>query len=128
MSGPFEYVDSVSHGKTDMMRGTKDDDEAERGYVPFLTNRALSYHVDSVMHANEMNSRHWAQKLLQYDYLLASLRKRKRFGKWAKETEDDRLQQVRETLGMGLRESKMAWDALTSEQRDRLYSITEKGG
>ena len=76
---PFEFVNSVTYSKKDVM-----DDLNEKEYAPFIVNRSLSYHQDCVLYANEMNERFDVSHKLQYHYLLNSIRKRKRFAKWSK--------------------------------------------
>lgn len=50
------------------------------GYNPFLTNRAFSMHIDTIMMAEEMNQHHTLSPSLQYDFLYYAIRKGKRFG------------------------------------------------
>ena len=76
---PFEFVNSITYSKQDMMN-----DVNENEYAPFLVNRSLSYHQDCVLYVNEMNKRFDVSHKLQYHYLLNSIRKRKRFAKWSK--------------------------------------------
>ena len=59
---PFDFVKSVSYDKKDIMV----DDIEEKAYQPFLINKALSYHQDSVFFANEMNVRGSTDNRLQY--------------------------------------------------------------
>ena len=42
---PFDFVSAVSYTKQDIMPDTL----AEKAYNPFITNKALSYHQDSVL-------------------------------------------------------------------------------
>src|SRR5262245_7140940 len=93
--GAFDYVKSVMSIKNNMMRGTENDELAEKGYVPFLTNRALSFHADTVLHANEMNRRGHADNLLQYEYLLNSVRAMNRGFSWPKRKEDESIETIR---------------------------------
>jgi len=79
---PFDYVNSINSTKKNLMRGTDNDRLAEKEYAPFLTNRTLSYHHDTVALANEMNQRSQLEHLLQYEFLLNSVRPKKRFAKW----------------------------------------------
>ena len=82
---PFEFVNSVTYSKKDMMNEVN-----EKEYAPFLVNRSLSYHQDCVLYVNEMNKRFDVSHKLQYHYLLNTIRKRKRFAKWSKpELADD---------------------------------------
>ena len=84
MSDAFDYVRSINQTKENMMRGTENDDLAEKSYESFLTNRSLSYFIDTVLLANEMNMRQDADKKLQYEYFLNSVRPRNRLAMWVK--------------------------------------------
>ena len=53
-------------------------------YPPFIINRCMSGHMDSVLFANEMNKYHSLDKDMQYSFYLNILRKRKRFSPWIK--------------------------------------------
>ena len=81
---PFDYVNSINFTKKNLMKNTANDELAEKGYAPFLTNKSLSYFTDTILYANEMNRYHFLDKKLQYEFYLNSLRKKKRFAKWAK--------------------------------------------
>jgi len=80
MTKPFDYVTSVTFNKKNMMRDTENDELAEKDYNPWLSNMALSNHADTVLYANEMNRLSFLPKRAQYEYFLAAIRKRKRFG------------------------------------------------
>ena len=77
---PFDFVKSVSYDKKDIMV----DAVEEKAYAPFLINKSLSYHQDSLFMTNEMNNRSHLEHRLQYVFLLNTLRKRQRFSKWEK--------------------------------------------
>lgn len=78
---PFDYVNQILQGKKNLIV----DELTEKEYSSFLTNRSLSYHMDCVMFANEMNVRHFIDKKMQNDFLLNTIRSRKRpFVKWSK--------------------------------------------
>jgi predicted nucleotidyltransferase len=81
--------------KQNMMRGSEDDALAEKAYNAWLTNIALSYHVDTVMIANQMNSNFHLNNKAQYEYLLNAVRKKKRpYIKWNLKTNDEDLDLV----------------------------------
>ena len=62
----------------------------EKDYNPFIVNRALSYHYDCILFANEMNKLPDTDKLLQFRYLLNTVRSYKRpFQKWQKREQTD---------------------------------------
>jgi len=68
---PLDYLNSINFTKDNVMLTEED----EKGYVPFVVNRGLSYFIDTVKLANEINQRHHVDKKLQYDFLLNSVRK-----------------------------------------------------
>ena len=69
-TNPFDYINAINTSKKNLMRDTNNDRIAEKEYSSFLTNRALSYFNDTIGYANEMNVRHYADNLLQFEYLL----------------------------------------------------------
>ena len=121
---PFEYVNSITHNKKDIMS----DDLAEKGYNSFMVNRSLSYFHDTVLMANEMNQHHHLDNRLKYDFLINIVRKKKRFSKWIKpETESD-VEVVKEYYGYSNEKAKSALSLLTSDQINELRKKVYKGG
>jgi len=110
------------------MRGTANDELAEKGYKPYLTNRSLSYHQDSILYANEMNMRPHLDNKLQYELLLNSLRKRKRFSKWKKQDPDASVEMIMEYFGYGRSKAEQALRVLTDEQLTMIEVALDKGG
>lgn len=124
MTTPFDYVKSVTERKDYMM----DDPAEEKGYVPFLINRSLSFNVETLMHANEMNLNHWLDKKLQYDYYFHMLPKKKRYSKWFKKKEDANLELVRDYYKCSIQKAKEALQVLTQDQLDIIRKRFEQGG
>jgi hypothetical protein len=110
------------------MRGTANDELAEKGYKPFLTNRAMSHHQDSILYANEMNMRPHLDNKPQYEYLLNTLRKRKRYAKWAKQTPDASVEMVMEYFGYGRSKAEEALKILTDDQLVTIELALDRGG
>lgn len=124
MSNPFEYVNEISFGKTQIIV----DDLTEKAYVPFIANRALSYHADSIMHVNEMNRLHGLDNKMQFDYLMHSLRKKKRFSKWAKRANTEALDVIKEYYKVGDAKAEEINKVLTVAQISVLKERLAKGG
>ena len=80
-ANPFDFYNDASYAKLDITKG-----ESNIGsYIPYLTNRAFSYHPDTIFYANEMNIRQNLDKMMQYHYYMFGVEKRKRYsGKWHK--------------------------------------------
>lgn len=125
---PFDFTNSINQTKQDLMRGTANDKIAEKSYSPFLTNRALSYHNDTVFYANEMNTRHHLDNLLQYDFLLNIVRPKKRYAKWSKKDNDGDVLIVKEYFGYNDAKARQALAILTPEQLTQIRITLQKGG
>jgi len=127
-SNPFDYTNAITQSKKDLMRGTANDDLAEKDYNPFLTNRALSYHSDTIHFANEMNRLSDSDNLLQFDFLLNIVRPRKRFAKWAKKDNDSDLLTVKEYFNYNDSKARQALSILSPQQIATIRTTLTKGG
>lgn len=121
---PFEYVNQINYGKKDIMV----DDLAERSYNGFMTNRSLSYFVDTVLLVNEMNVHHHLDNRLQFDFLINTVRKKRRFAKWAKPIELNDLEVVKEYYGYSNEKARAVLSLLSDEQISELRYKVTKGG
>lgn len=103
--------------------------ENEGDYVPFVVNKALSFHYDCVLYANEMNRHPSLDPLLQYQYLLNTVRPYKRpFQKWQKREDVANLTLVKEFYGYSNDKAKDALALLTDDQIKSIKSAMDKGG
>lgn len=129
MANPFDYVNSILQTKQHMMRGTENDKLAEDGYNPWLTNVSLSYHADTVLMANLVNSLHHLPKRAQYDLLINMVRPKKRqFHKWAKQTVSEDLDLVCEVYQCNRTVGNEYLSLLTQDQLESLRKQRRKGG
>ena len=100
-----------------------------KDYTPFVVNRALSYHMDCILYANEMNLYPEIDKDLQYQYLLNTIRSMKRkFQPWQKASADKDLECVKEYFGYSNQKAKEALRILNDEQIAEIKAKTNKGG
>ena len=76
-----------------------------------------------MLYANEMNRLHHLDNKLQYEFLLNSIRPKKRFAKWHKPEQDDDVQVVSEFYNYSLPKAKQVLSILSAEQ---LRIIREK--
>lgn len=101
----------------------------EKDYPPFIVNKALSFHSDCLHYANEMNKVPHVDRLLQYQYLINSIRGYKRsFQKWHKRETIDSLQAIKEYYGYSNIKAKEALMVLSDDQIDDIIRSTNKGG
>jgi hypothetical protein len=121
---PFDYLNSINFTKQDIMM----DDQAEKGYAPFMVNRGLSYFPDTVAFANEMNRYHHLDNRLQFDFLINITRKRKRFSKWAKAQPESDIDAVKVYYGYSNEKARQALTLLSPEQIKIIKTKVSKGG
>ena len=125
---PFDYVNAINISKQDLIRDSENPALAEKDYSPFLTNRALSYYVDTVLYANEMNRANHIDSILQNDYYLNSIRVSKRFSKWAKPIESSDVESIQEYYKVNNNRALEISRILTREQIDHIKTRIIKGG
>ena len=116
---PFDYLKAINETKEDVMLTPQD----ERKYSSFIVNRGLSFFMDTIFQVNELNRNHHLDSRLQFDYLLNSVRKKKRYSKWLKPEKLQDLDVVKEYYGFGNEKAK---DALRILSEDQLAFIKDK--
>ena len=121
---PFDYLNSINHKKEDIMV----DDEAEKGYSPFMINRGLSYFQDTVLLANEMNINSHLPHRMQYDFLMTAIRPRKRFSKWMKKTTPAKVEVIKEYYGYSDAKAESVEDLISDEDIKHMKSVLSQGG
>ena len=100
-----------------------------KDYTRFVVNRALSYHMDCILYANEMNLRTGMDKDMQYQYLLNTIRPMKRkFQPWQKAEVNKNLQYVKEYFKYSDSKAKDALRVLTDAQIADIKIKIDKGG
>lgn len=81
----FDYLNDITTNKKYLL----DESDNNKNYTPFMINRGLGQHLDTILLANEMNKRPGLSKLMHHDFLWHSVDAKKRFGKWAKQDDTD---------------------------------------
>jgi len=100
-----------------------------KDYVPFVVNRALSFHQDCVLYSNELNLNPGMDKDMQYQFYLNTIRSMKRkFQPWQKTSTDKNIEAVKTYFGYSNEKAKEALRILTEEQIAEIIIKTDKGG
>lgn len=127
MSSPFDYVKSIQETGEDIWI----DGVSDKDYTPFVINRGLAQNLDTLMLAQEMNKRAILSPEMQYRYLLASIKKKKRYGKWSKKTEledSNTLEMIARYYEVNMERAAEYLKLLTTEQIDEIRRLTFTGG
>ena len=120
-----DWLKSINETKTNLI---DDDPLLEPKYLPYIVNRCLSGHIDSLMYANEMNINHSLDHKLQYDFLLNTLRPKKRFSPWVRKDELVNLQIVKKYYGYSDEKAKQVLPLLSNDQLEIIRQRLETGG
>jgi hypothetical protein len=125
---PFDFINSVSHNKKDLIANDDQPDVIEKQYNPYIVNRGFSLHSDTILHANEMNTKHHLFKGAQYYYYLGALRSRERRSKWYKLEKDTNLDAIQEYYQCNRLVAKQYMSVLPPEELKNINNKVSKGG
>lgn len=118
---PFDYVKAINANHNIMV-----DEVSEKQYNPYIVNKALSFGMDTVIQANEMNSRPHLDKRLQFSFLINSVRPRKRFNPWLKAEKIEDLNVIKQYYQYSTDKALQILNILTPRQidviKERLYT------
>ena len=120
-----DWLNSINRTKKNLI---DEDPSLEKEYSAYIINRIYSGHLDSVLFANEMNRYNFLPKKSQYDFLLNTLRPKKRFSPWLRKDEIKDLDLVKRYYGYSNEKAKQALRILTKEQLSFIKSKFETGG
>jgi hypothetical protein len=121
-----DILNSVNYTKVDL----SNEHDFEKSYVPFVVNRCLGYHNDSVFYANYVNkmSGMGANGRAQYLILKDCLTKKKRFAKWVKPETVINIDMVMEYYGYSHTKALRALSVLTDDDINIIKQKMRKGG
>lgn len=102
--------------------------EVELDYTPFIINRGMSYFIDTIMYANEMNQYSDCPKYAQYKFYYNGIQKKSRFSKWHKKSKMKNLDIIKEYYNYSDSKAEEALSLLTDEQIESIKDRLFKGG
>ena len=121
-----DYLKAINQTKEPLM--DDEDEQWEKKYPPFIINKCLAPFPDTVLLVNEINQLHYLDKKLQFDFLINSLRARKRYTPWMKAKKLKNLEYVKEYYGYNNEKARYALDILNDEQISTIKIKLNKGG
>ena len=120
-----DYLNSINFNKEDLMQ---DDPGWEKNYPPYVINKCLSHHMDTLAFANEMNRYPNLDKKLQYSFYLNTLRKKKRFSPWLRKDKVTDLEIIKQYYGYSNEKALNALKILTPDQINFIKQRLDIGG
>ena len=120
-----DWLNSINLTKKDI---TEEDPASIKKYPPFIVNRCLAGHIDAIMFANEMNKHPNLDKDMQYNFMLHSIRKKKRFSPWLKQEKIKDQELVKKYYGYSTEKSQQAMRILSNDQIEYIRKKLDTGG
>ena len=121
---PFDFINAISHTKIDLM----EQENEESQYKSYVINKGLSFYPDTVIQANEMNSRPHLDRKMQFNFLINIIRSKKRYSKWLKPEKLNDLEVVQEYYGYSKEKARQVLPLLSDEQINYIKLRIKKGG
>ena len=121
-----DYLKAINQTKEPLL--DSEDEEWVKKYPSYIINKCIAPFSDTVMLVNEINQLHHLDKKLQFDFLINSLRPRKRYTPWMKAKKLKSLEYVKEYYGYNNEKAKAALDILNDEQISAIQEKLNKGG
>ena len=121
-----EYLNAINFTKKDLMKS--EDDLWKKKYPAFIVNKMLSAFPDTIMLVNEMNRNHFIDKDMQFQFLLNSIRTKKRYSPFLRASKLKEIECVKEYYGYSNDKAKSALDILTKDDIKLIKEKLYKGG
>ena len=120
-----DYLNSINQNKQNLI---DQDPLAEKKYPAYIVNKCMAQHLDTVMHANEMNQWVNLPNKLQYDFFINTVRPKKRFSPWDKKDKIDDLELIQKYYGYSVEKARQVIDILSRQQLDYIKNKLNTGG
>ena len=120
-----DWLNSINFTKENLI---EEDPNIIKEYPPYIVNRCLSGHLDTIMFANEMNKFPNLDKDLQYSFYLNTLRKKKRFSPWLRKDKVTDLEIIKQYYGYSNEKASNALKILTPDQINFIKQRLDIGG
>jgi len=125
-----DYIKAINETKENLMDPNKSDYDpmCEKNYPAFFVNKVLSGSSDTVMLANEMNRNHALKKDMQFQFLLNSIRPKKRYIPFIRPEQTEDIECVKEYYGYSNDKAKSALKILSENDIKYIKEKLFKGG
>lgn len=126
----FEFLNSINMTKQNLM---DIHENGERTYPNYMVQLMLSYHIDCILFVNELNVRGTPDfgitKRMEYEFLLNTIRKGKRFSKLAKPAKPaEAISAIMTLYGYSRKRAEDAAELLNEDQLNELIARCAVGG
>ena len=121
-----DYLNAINFTKKDLMKS--EDKLWQKKYPAFIVNKILSGFRDCINLVSTINYYHFLDKDIQFQFLLNSIRSKKRFSPFLRANKLKNIECVKEYYGYSNDKAKSALDILTKDQIKLIKEKLYKGG
>jgi len=120
-----DWLNSINQTKNNLI---DEDSSLEKEYPPYVVNKCLSGSIDCVLIVNEMNVNPSLSKKLQYDFLINTVRVKKRFSPWIRKEKIKDIEAVKSYYGYSNEKAEQSLKILSEEQLNFIKQKLDIGG
>ena len=124
MSDIWTWVKSINSSKTNLLEAGED----IKQYSPYVVNKSLSYYVDTVLFANEMNRSYHVPAEAQYLFYLHLIRKGNRYSRWVKRASTENIELIKKYYNYNDARAYEVIDLFSDEQLNYIKNKLENCG
>ena len=123
--GLFDFMNDLTSDKKYLF-----DEISGKEFNAFMINRGMGQQPDLIMYANEMNKSPGLSKEMIHDFYFYAIKAKKRYGKWAKSSDDDKasLDLIMEHYTVNRNVAGLYLELLSKDELENLKKLNEKGG
>lgn len=125
MANLGDFLKSINKSKVNLMA---EDSLCEKEYSAFVINRTLSYFPETILYANDINCRPFADSRMQYDYLREIIRPGNRFSRWNKVEKEEKIGLIKRAYGYNNQKARDVLNLLSDDQIKALEKEEFTGG
>jgi len=124
---PFDFAKDLSQYKKNLLKQDPEHEKELKGLV-YMINRAFSYHIDTILWANEINQHPNVDPVLLHDFYFYGLPSKPRYAKWSKVAKDDDITLIMDHYGYSKLRAIEALDLLTPDDIIDIKKMRDTGG
>lgn len=124
MTDIWSWIKSINSNKVNLLEKEED----IKSYQPYIVNKALSYHWDTILLSNEINKAPYLPLESQYLFYLHSIKKGNRFSRWVKKDKIEDLEVIKKVYDCNDSRACEIIELLSKEQIDYIKNKLENCG
>ncbi len=125
---PFKFfLNSINSTKKNVLLEDTNG-KIEQAYNSYIINKSLSYFPDTIIQSNTVYMYFNLDNKLKYDFLLNSIRKRKRFTPWVKSTAEENIEVIKMYFNVGNEKANEILSLLNENHINKIKEQLSKGG